>query len=172
MTTRRDGHDAGGAIAGASYLVREVSNPREVAEVRRLVLSHADSRAVTPGVEHMRADALAMPGPYVAPGGAIWLASCGDVGIGCVALRPLGTGLAEVKRMFVDSAWRGRGVGRALLGALIAGARLRDYTRLRLGTLADMTAAHSLYRSVGFVPIERYRPDELVDTHFYEMELG
>jgi GNAT superfamily N-acetyltransferase len=167
VTTRTDSP----AAAAATYVVREVSDLREVAEVRRLVLSHADSRVTTPGVEYMRADALAMPGPYVAPAGALWLASSGDMGIGCVALRPLTGELAEVKRMFVDSAWRGRGVGRALLQALIAGARRRAYARLRLGTLADMTAAHSLYRSVGFLPIERYRPDEMVDTHFYEMEL-
>ena len=35
-----------------------------------------------------------------------------------------------------------------------------------------MTAARSLYQTLGFVPIERYRADEIVDTEFYELELG
>jgi len=34
-----------------------------------------------------------------------------------------------------------------------------------------MTAARSLYHSLGFAPIERYREDEIVDTEFYELEL-
>ena len=73
--------------------------------------------------------------------------------------------------MFVDAAWRGQGVGRTLLATLIDGARRRGYETLRLGTLADMDAAQALYRSLGFTPIERYRPDELMDTQFYELSL-
>ncbi len=119
----------------------------------------------------MRADAMRLPGPYVAPLGAIWLAQSGDDAIGCVALRPLSEGTGEVKRMYVDSAWRGRGVGRALLETLIAHARTLGYHHLRLGTLGDMNAAQSLYRSLGFAPIERYRPDEMIDTEFYELEI-
>ena len=119
----------------------------------------------------MRADAMRLPGPYVAPLGAIWLARSGDDVIGCVALRPLSDGTGEVKRMFVDRAWRGKGVGRALLEALIARARALGYDHLRLGTLGDMSAARSLYQSLGFAPIERYRPDEMIDTEFYELLL-
>ena len=62
-------------------------------------------------------------------------------------------------------------MGRSLLATLIEGARSRGYETLRLGTLADMNAAQALYRSLGFTPIERYRPDELIDTQFYELSL-
>jgi ribosomal protein S18 acetylase RimI-like enzyme len=79
--------------------------------------------------------------------------------------------MAEVKRMYVDPASRGNGVGRALMETLIAGARTRGYRTLRLGTLEEMTAAQGLYRSLGFQPIERYRPDELIDTRFFELSL-
>ena len=120
----------------------------------------------------MRGDAMRLPGPYVGPRGAIWLAQAGDDAIGCVALRPLQEGMAEVKRMYVDGAWRGKGVGRALLEALIAHARTLGYHHLRLGTISEMTAARSLYRTLGFVPIERYRADEIVDTEFYELDLA
>lgn len=154
-----------------TFDVREVFADRDVARVRRLVRAHGDARATTPGVEYVYADADGLPGPYVAPRGGLWLASSGDTGIGCVALRPIDAHAAEVKRMFVDDAWRGRGVGRALLVALIEGARDRGYITLRLGTLHDMAAAQALYRSIGFRPIERYRPDELIDTRFFELDL-
>lgn len=135
------------------------------------MLAHVDERASTPGIENMRADAMRLPGVYVAPLGAIWLAQSSDGAIGCVALRPLPDGVGEVKRMYVDRGWRGKGVGRALLETLIARARTLGYHHLRLGTLSDMSAARSLYQSLGFAPIERYRADEMVDTEFYEMEL-
>ena len=154
-----------------SFVVREVAAEDDIEQVRRLVRAHGDARAATPGVNYVYEDAARMPGPYAPPSGGIWLAFAGDVGVGCVALRPLGDGVAEVKRMFVDAEWRGRGVGRALMDAVIAGARAREYATLRLGTLDDMHAALSLYRSLGFMPVERYRPDELVDTRFFELAL-
>ena len=156
-----------------SFVVQEVRESSEVDEVRQLVLAHALVRASTPGVEYMRADALALPGPYVPPKGGLWLAraNVGAAGVGCVALRPLTTSMAEVKRMYVDPQWRGHGIGRALLETLIDKARALGYGTLRLGTLDDMTAAQSLYRSLGFAPIERYRADEMIDTRFYELSL-
>jgi putative acetyltransferase len=154
-----------------SFTVREVGDDRDLTEVRRLVTAHGDARASVPGVEYVYADAARMPGPYAPPRGGIWLAEADGAGIGCVALRPMEDQAAEVKRMFVDEAWRGRGVGRALLEALIAGARARGYDTLRLGTLSDMDAAQGLYKSLGFTPIGRYRPDELMDTRFYELAL-
>jgi putative acetyltransferase len=155
-----------------TFTIRAALDGIDIAEVRRLVLTHAAARATTPGVEYMRADAERMPGPYVPPRGGLWLAVHDGIGIGCVALRPLDEDAAEVKRMFVDEAWRGRGVGRALMETLVAVARERGYATLRLGTLADMTAAQGLYASLGFRPVERYRPDELVHTLFYELPLA
>ena len=153
------------------YLVREIAGEHDVLEVQRLVRAHGDARSTTPGVEYVYADADRMPGPYIPPRGGIWLALASDVGIGCVALREIDEQSAEVKRMFVEDEWRGRGVGRTLLRELIDGARARGYSLLRLGTLADMNAAQALYRSLGFTPTERYRSDELVDTRFMVLAL-
>ena len=169
---RRRDADAG-VVDRVRVVVRAAEGTEDIATVRRLVLAHADARATTPGVEYARADAAGLPGPYVAPHGGLWLAVAdGDTsGIGCVALRPLGDRAAEVKRMFVDPAYRGRGVGRALMERVIAEARARGHTVLRLGTLDDMDVAQALYRSLGFQPVARYRPDEMVDTRFYELPL-
>jgi GNAT superfamily N-acetyltransferase len=158
-------------VSAATVEIREVESAHEIAEVRKLVRAHGDARRDVPGVEYVYADAERMPGPYVPPDGGIWLALTGDIGIGCVALRPMEPGVAEVKRMFVDAGWRGRGIGRALLEALITGARARGYHLLRLGTLDDMHAAQRLYDSLGFTPVDRYRADELIDTRFYELRL-
>lgn len=155
-----------------AFVIREASGEADIDAARALVLAHAAERATTPGVEHVRADAARLPGPYIAPRGGLWLACAGEAAVGCVALRPMPEGIGEVKRMFVDPAWRGQGVGRALMDTVVEAARLRGYRRLRLGTLKEMHAAQALYRSLGFVEIERYRQDEMIDTCFFEMEIA
>jgi putative acetyltransferase len=153
-------------------IVREAAGDADIAAVRRLVLAHADARSEAPGVEQIRADAARLPGSYVPPLGGIWIAVDGDAVVGCVALQPLPDGVGEVKRMFVDADWRGRGVGRALLETLIASARERGHREIRLGTLPEMIEAQSLYRSVGFVPIEAYRSAEIGHPLFVALELA
>jgi ribosomal protein S18 acetylase RimI-like enzyme len=155
-----------------SATLREVVGTADIDAVRRLVLAHAAERAATPGIEHMRADAARLPGPYIPPRGDIWVAQLGEDIVGCIALRPLPGAVGEVKRMYVDPAFRGRGVGRALLERLITSARERGYREIRLGTLHEMLEAQALYRSLGFTPIERYRDDEMVDTMFFKLDLG
>jgi len=159
------------AADASAWLIRPATSASDIAEVRRLVTAHGTARATTPGVEFVHADAAGMPGPYVPPRGGLWIAVAAGAGIGCVALRPLDAHAAEVKRMYVEPGWRGHGIGRALMQCVIEGARTRSYRTLRLGTLDDMDAALNLYRSLGFVPVERYRADELIDTRFFELGL-
>lgn len=153
------------------FVVREASTDADVDAVRRLVLAHVEERSTVPGVEHMAADAARLPGPYVPPRGAIWVAESAGAVVGCVALRELPNGVGEVKRMYVDQHWRGAGIGRTLLVTLIDAARSLGYSHLRLGTLAEMHEAKALYRSLGFTPIDRYRADEMIDTMFFELDL-
>jgi GNAT superfamily N-acetyltransferase len=76
--------------------------------------------------------------------------------LGCGALRALGDGVAEVKRMFVVPAARGRGVSRAVLGALEDAARGRGWTTLRLETGPRQPEAIGLYTSAGYRPIDAF----------------
>ena len=76
--------------------------------------------------------------------------------LGCGALRALGNGVAEVKRMYVVPAARGRGVSRAVLAALEDAARERGWTTLRLETGPMQPEAIGLYTSAGYLPIEAF----------------
>ena len=96
--------------------------------------------------------------------------------LGCGALRALGDGAAEVKRMYVVPAARRRGVSRAVLVALEEAARSRGWTTLRLETGPLQTAAVALYESGGYRPIAAfggYAGDPRA-THslFFERTLG
>jgi GNAT superfamily N-acetyltransferase len=71
-------------------------------------------------------------------------------------LRRLGDDVAEIKRMFVRPAARGRGHGRRVLAALEAAAADLGYRRLRLDTAQSMTTAMALYRGAGYRDIPDY----------------
>lgn len=78
--------------------------------------------------------------------------------VGCGALRHLGGEVAEIKRMYVAPAHRGRGVSRLVLGALEAQALSRGWTLLRLETGPLQAEAIGLYTSAGYAPIPAFGP--------------
>ncbi|MGH3317761.1 MAG: GNAT family N-acetyltransferase, partial [Nocardioidaceae bacterium] len=67
-----------------------------------------------------------------------------------------GTRPAEVKRMFVRAAVRGRGIARAVLGALEASARAEGVDWLVLETGDRQPEAVALYRSAGYTEVTRF----------------
>jgi len=85
------------------------------------------------------------------PPQALYLAQIDGRPVGTGGLRQVAPGVAEVKRMYVDPAFRGHGVARAVLARLIDDGRAAGYRALQLETAVWMVAAHALYRSCGFV---------------------
>ena len=76
--------------------------------------------------------------------------------LGCGALRALADDVAEVKRMYVVPAARGRGVARAVLAGLEQAARDRGWTTLRLETGPRQPEAIGLYTRAGYRPIAAF----------------
>ena len=73
------------------------------------------------------------------------------------ALRDLG-GEWEVKRLFVDGGARGRGLGRRMMSDLESLAVDRGAGRLILQTGDRQPEAVTLYKGMGYQPIEIYEP--------------
>jgi putative acetyltransferase len=94
------------------------------------------------------------------------------VGCGALVINREG-GSAELKRMFVDPAARGRGVARALLKLIEEQAQSLGLRRILLETGVKSIEALALYRRHGYRergPFGSYRPDPL--SVFMEKQLG
>jgi len=83
----------------------------------------------------------------------LFAARDGDAVLGVGALTVIAPGHGELKSMHTAAEARGRGVGRAVLAALMDAARERGLTRLSLetGSADAFAAARALYAAHGFV---------------------
>ena len=84
--------------------------------------------------------------------------------LGCGAFVLGEAGEAEMKRVFVAPAARGKGVARALMEALEREAAKRGVTLMQLETGIKQPEAIALYRKLGYAergPFGAYQPDPL-----------
>ena len=114
-------------------------------------------------VEAMIASDIEDPEKFYPPTGRFYLLRHADefVGVGC--LKRLEPTVAEIQRMYVQPKARGLGAGRLLVDRLLVDARTIGYKVVRLESLKVLSAAHSLYRSVGFREIDPYDANSMKD---------
>ncbi|MDX6611137.1 MAG: hypothetical protein QOD75_323 [Blastocatellia bacterium] len=113
-----------------------------------------------------------LPGAYAPPDGRLLLAFVEDQLTGCIALRKIEESVCEMKRLFVRADFRGEGLGRTLVDAIIEEARQIGYQRMRLDTIPmKMKSAIDIYRSMGFKEIGAYYENPVPGALFMELEL-
>lgn len=141
----------------------EATRAEQIAVVRGLFAEYArlvDEPACFVGFER---ELEALPGDY-----RLLLA---EAAAGCVAVRLLDASTAEMKRLYVRSAHRGKGLGRALAQAAIGLAREAGCARIVLDTLPKMREAQALYDLLGFRKIAPYLSDPTPGALCYELRL-
>ena len=92
--------------------------------------------------------------------GAVWLVDGDERLLGALGLTDEGEGAGRVRWLVLDTALRGRGLGRSLVAQLVGEARAAGMHTLTLETYSDLTVAARIYRDAGFrVEWERGRDD-------------
>lgn len=152
-------------------LVRATS-PEQIATARRLLKEYEASLGIELTFQGFAREVAELPGAYAPPSGRLLLAFDGPEAIGCAALRLLGDGTCEMKRLYVRPTARGTRLGRRLAEAVIREAREIGYARMRLDTLPSMKEAFALYQTLGFREIEPYCENPIVGTRFMELDLS
>ncbi|MCC6469983.1 MAG: GNAT family N-acetyltransferase [Alphaproteobacteria bacterium] len=133
-------------------------SPHQAAVAELLRQSDAHAQALYPPESNHLVDVDALARPNV----RFFVARLDGKAVGCGGLVLGKPGKAEIKRMFVSEAARGKGVARALLAAIEEAARGAGIEKIRLETGIASHAALALYRRFGYRergPFGDYRPD-------------
>ena len=128
-------------------------------------LNQRSTRGFDPSV-----GATALPQEVRPPAGDFFVAYLHERAVGCGAVKHHGDAPAEIKRMWIDPAARGHGLGRRLLARLEACARDRGAGLAHIETSAVLDEALALYRSAGWHEVPPFNEEPFAD-HWFEKSL-
>ncbi len=140
-------HNAG--VSSAPQLRR--ATPADAAPATALVHAALREFGLTPDPAGTDADLTDLATHYIDRGGDfVVLVDADGAIIGTCGLYPLEPGVVELRKMYLASAWRGRGQGRRLLDWALTRARELGFRRVTLETATVLRDAIALYERAGF----------------------
>ncbi|MBI5402868.1 MAG: GNAT family N-acetyltransferase [Ignavibacteriae bacterium] len=151
------------------YKTAETKKDYEDAKV--LFLEFADSLNFNLCFQNFQKEIEDLPAMYSEPGGCLLLSCENEKPFGCVAVRKFEDGICEMKRLYIPESHRGRGIGRELAERIISKAKELGYKKMRLDTLETMKEAISLYKTMGFCEITKYRENPIKEVVYMEINL-
>jgi carbonic anhydrase len=134
----------------ATWKIQPVESREALAAVCLLLEEYWNSFGFTPCFQNFGDELAGLPGAYAPPGGRLALATINDQAAGCIALRRVDRDHAEAKRLYVRPAFRGQGLGHALMQWVMAEARAAGYREIVGDTMPVMSEALALYKRMGF----------------------
>ena len=112
-----------------------------------------------------------LPFMYGLPTGELWLVQDGELFIGCAALRKLDEQTCELKRMFIQPAYRGLRLGEQLMEVALKTAQDLGYQFMKLDSLRRLEPAIKLYLRYGFEEIAPYNYNPEAYVVYFEKKL-
>jgi putative acetyltransferase len=98
---------------------------------------------------------------YLEDGGTFLVMTDEDQIIGTGAIRKIDQETCELKRLWLLFEYHGKGLGYRMMQELLAFARAKGYSRMRLETdQAAQSRAFNFYKRLGFYEIPRYSDNE------------
>ena len=153
--------------------ILQAQSAREIQQVRELFGEYVAWLGINLCFQNYDKEVADLPGDYAPPSGRLLLALAdGGEAAGCAALRDLGDGVCEMKRLFVRPDFRGQRLGWQMAEMILAEARAIGYEHIRLDTLpGKMDRAITMYRTLGFKDIAPYYNNPVAGAAFMELKL-
>lgn len=171
MTSHSHGPGSTREMRDIPLEIAHASEPADVESARQLFIEYAQSLGFSLCFQGFEEELATLPGRYDFPSGRILLARIDGWAAGCVAIRELSPGIAEMKRLYVPPHFRGLGIGRALAMSAVDVAMAIGYRSMRLDTTAAMGEARALYASLKFIATEPYNDAPLPDILYMQRVL-
>jgi GNAT superfamily N-acetyltransferase len=155
------------------FVLSQAESLSQIAQARELFLEYEKALGISLCFQGFEQELAGLPGKYAPPSGRLLLGVYQDALAGCVALHALEPAVGEMKRLYLCPAFRGKGLGQAMVDAIVAEARTIGYRRLRLDTIEPlMKSAVAMYRRMGFREIAPYCANPVAGTLYMELDLG
>jgi GNAT superfamily N-acetyltransferase len=126
------------------------AGPEDAMRVRRFIREIRSAYGVPLDLGGLDADLIDFGSPRK-PGGIHLVADVDGTPVGSVILTPCGRDSVKLSKLFVDSPFRGGGLGRWLLNRAVSEAGARGYREIFLTTRARYREAIRLYESEGWI---------------------
>ncbi|WP_040592157.1 GNAT family N-acetyltransferase [Mesorhizobium metallidurans] len=141
-------------------------------------LAQWDAEAVAPygvsaedvkAIFHPETSGGELAAKFGAPDAMAFIARSENRPAGCVAFEQFDDHKTEIHKFFVDASFRGKGTGRALIGAALAEIRKGRSRTVLIHTAFYMKNAIALNESFGFRPCPRFRetPEHVRHTDIF-----
>lgn len=150
----------------------QATTASEFETAKRLILTFTQTLNLDLAFQNFQEEITSLDTRYNGPKGALLIAEVDGQPAGVVAVHEFSTGVAELKRLYVDPNFRHLGLGDQLVERIIAIATDKGYRSIRLDTLPTMTGAQKIYRALGFHVIDAYRYNPVAGTLFLEKTLA
>jgi len=153
-----------------------VQSTEHLEEVRQLFREYEKNIGVDLCFQNFAEEVKQLPGAYSEPAGVLLLALYEDKPAACCALREAKHSpypkAAELKRLFVRPDFRGKGIARKLVTAILRRAVAKGYECVVLDTLKTMSEAQTLYVALGFLEIPPYYKNPEAGTKYMKLNLS
>jgi putative acetyltransferase len=172
------------AIRKPRFTIVPADTPARIEAARELFKEYATSLSFNLCFQGFEEELAHLPGDYAPWSGMLLLALLDEQPAGCIALRRFEKktneddeifaelDLCEMKRLFVRPEFRGLGLGRDLVDAVLKCAAAIGYRHMRLDTVPnEMATALEMYRKIGFVEIAPYRDNPVPGAKYLELDI-
>ena len=124
-----------------SFEIIIAASEKEFNSARSLFLKYANEIGIDLSFQNFQDEIDNLSAQYSLPDGLILLLSYEKNIIGCVGLRKFKARIGEIKRLYIENDFRGKGLSRILMNDILNRAKQMKYKCLRLDTLDTMKEA-------------------------------